>query len=163
MAAGDPILAADFALMRRATIDLIIVRLAANATQALALGTNVINFAVEDFDPYNIHSVGNPSRITPVQAGYYRFEGGVYLGSSATVEAVWIRKNGTLSIPSGQREAAPSAATQRGLRAGALVYMNGTTDYVELCVDPGAAISTNQSVQFSSWLEGWFTGRVTNP
>lgn len=159
MAAGDPIMAADYAGIRAATIDLILCRLLATGAQALAVGTNAINFPTEEFDPWNIHAAGTPSRITPQRAGYYRFEGGVFFANSATVEACWIRKNGVTNIPSGQREGTVAAANARGQRAGATVYMNGITDYVELCADAGAAISTNQSAQFSSWLECWYTGR----
>jgi hypothetical protein len=163
MPAGDPILAADYALIRKATIDLIVCRVSASGTQTLASGGVAINFSVEDFDPYNIHAAGTPSRITPAQAGYYRFEGGAYYGSTAAVCATWLRKNGVTNIPSGQREGTTAAANARGQRSGATVYMNGTTDYMELMGDPSAATITNQSAQFSSWLECWFTGRVTNP
>lgn len=163
MAAGDPILAADYAGIRRATIDLILCRVSASGTQALASGGTAISFSVEDYDPYNIHSAGAATRITPATPGYYRFEGGAYIGSTANIIATWLRKNGATNIPSGQRSGAPAAATQIGQRAGSTVYMNGTTDYMELIMDPAGAISTNQSLQFSSWLECWFHGRVTNP
>lgn len=163
MAAGDPILAADYANIRAATIDLILCRLTATATQVLAAGGVALNFAGEDFDPYNIHAAGTPSRITPAKAGYYRFEGGAFYGSTAAVCATWIRKNGVTNVASGQREGTTAAANARGQRAGALVYMNGTTDYVELIADPNAATSSNQSAQFTSWFECWFTGRTTNP
>ena len=164
MAAGDPILAADYAGIRRATIDLILCRIRQSATQSIPNNVaTAINMDAEDFDPFNIHAAGTPSRITPTQAGYYRFEGGAYMSPISTVWDVGIWKNGSTQIASGQRETAGGA--QAGRRAGALVYMNGTTDYVEVQVlqASGAAVNTNASARFASWLECWFTGRTTNP
>lgn len=164
MAAGDPILAADYAGIRLGTIDRPTVKLAVTGTQALASGGTAIQFTAETWDPYNFHdNAVNTSRITPTKAGYYTFIGGVYFASSATVEAVWLKQNGTTTFPSGQREGTPSAATQRGLLVHGSLWMNGTTDYVEMFGDPGAAINTNQSSHFSSFLECWHQGRATNP
>jgi hypothetical protein len=164
MPAGDPILAADYAVIKLATKDLITCRVRQSAATALASGTNAVPFDTEDFDPYNIHNPSvNTSRFTPTQPGYYRCEGGVYFATSTFVQATWWRKNGTTSYPSGQREGTAAATNVRGQRAGVSVYLNGSTDYMELCCDPGVASNTSVSVQFTSWAEIWFMGRTTNP
>lgn len=163
MAAGDPILASDYAQIRRGTIDLILCRLEASGTQSLAAGGTAINFSVEAYDPQNIHAAGSPSRITPVVAGYYHFQGAAYFAANTNQDAAWLRKNGTTAIMSGNRLPAPAAGSAIGLMVHATVYMNGTTDFMELMGDPGGTILTNQSAQFSSFLECYYTGRVTNP
>jgi hypothetical protein len=164
MGAGDPILASDYAGIKLATIDRPVCRLVASGTISLSSGGTAITFTTEDFDPYGYHSTSsNTSRITPTKAGYHTFRGGAFIASSANVEAVWLKKNGSTVIPSGQREAAPSAANARGLLCFATVYMNGTTDYIEMIADPSGTVNTNQSAQFSSFLECDFAGRATNP
>jgi hypothetical protein len=160
MAAGDPILAADYALIKLATIQLPVIRMVNSVSQALASGGTAIAFASEVFDTANVHNTGsNTTRVTPTNAGYWRFAGGVYFATNTTIEAVWLRLNGVTTIASGQREGAIAVTTQRGLLADALQFMNGTTDYIELIGDPGAAINTNQSQHFSCWLEGYYLGR----
>lgn len=164
MAAGDPIYATDYAGIRSATIDAILCRVRQTVVQPITSGTPTgITMDVEDFDPFNIHNpAANTSRITPTTPGYYRFDGGVYLGSAgANAWDAAIAKNGT-AVQSGARETLTGIA---GRLAGATLYMNGTTDYAELQVNQGsgAAVNTNSSSRFSSWLECRYTGRATNP
>lgn len=164
MAAGDPILAADYAGIRLATIDRPMVRLTQSAAQAIVAGGTAITFLTEDWDPYGYHNTAaNQSRITPTRAGYHTIKGGVAFAATATVCAVWLRKNGATAIASGQREPITGGATARLLLCQADIYFNGTTDYVEMMGDPAASINTNNSLQFSCFLEAGFTGRVTNP
>lgn len=162
--AGDPILASDYTGIRKGTIDRIMCRLVASGTQSLAAGGTAITFTGEDYDPDGLHNaVSNTARITPTRAGYYTFTGLSFISSTANVLATWLRKNGTTTFASGQREGTPSAATQRGELATATVFMNGSTDYMELICDPGATLNTNQSLHFSSMFECRYTGRLQNP
>jgi hypothetical protein len=166
MAAGDPILAADYAGIRRGTIDGILCRVRQTVAQSVANNTDTpITMDVEDFDPFSLHSTSsNTARITPNVAGYYDVRGGAFLASTAAVWDAAIWKNGATQIPSGSRDTA-GTATQSGRLAVAYVYCNGSTDYVELHVTQvtGAALNTNVSSRFSSWLELRYTGRATNP
>jgi hypothetical protein len=164
MAAGDPIYAADYLQIRRGTIDKIVCRVVASGTQTLASGGTAINFTSEDYDPYALHDTAvNPSRITPKVAGYYDCRALGFIGSTANVVGVWLRTNGANNKPSGQREAAPAAANARGLLALGRFYFNGSTDYLELMMDPSGAVATNQSAQFSCALELAYDGRIANP
>jgi hypothetical protein len=160
MAAGDPILAADYALIKLATIQRPIFRMVNAVSQALASGGTPINFATEVFDTTNVHNTGsNTSRVTPTNAGYWRFAAGAYMALNANINAAWIRLNGVTALASGQRESTPVGSNARGLLCDVIQFMNGTTDYVELIADPGAVINSNQSQQFSCWLEGYYLGR----
>lgn len=166
MAAGDPILAADYLGIRRATIDNSLVRIRQVAAQSIPTGvTTAILMDTEDFDPFALHStVSNTSRITPNLAGYWEFSGSVFLGATTAgaVDAA-IFKNTTTQIQSGTRMGFNAQA--QGLPARAIVYMNGTTDFVDLQVThaSAAAVNTNVSLRLASFLEGRFLGRVTNP
>lgn len=163
MAAGDPILAADYAQIRRGTIDKLMCRVRQAATSSQAAGTPV-TFDTEDWDPFAFHSTSvNTSRITPSVAGYYRFTGQVYMAGTTGALAAWLRKNGATAIPSGQRDGGSPTSQVRSAEADAQVYCNGTTDYVEILVDAAATVSTQVSSQFASYLECTYEGRATNP
>lgn len=168
MSAGDPILAADYAGIRRGTIDGILCRLRQSVAQSIPNNASTaVTFDVEDFDPFNLHSTTvNTTRITPTQAGYYEVRGGVSMALMSAVTAVWdvaIGKTG-VSFASGDRDMASATQTMNKL-ATSTVYMNGTTDYIELYIqhNSGAAINTSVAARFASFLEARFLGRVTNP
>lgn len=161
MGAGDPIFAADYAGIRRGTIDMPVCSMVATGTIALASGGTPITFAGEDFDPYGFHStVSNTSRITPTFAGYYFVNGEAYFAGNTNQNAAWVRKNGATAIPSGNRQSTPGVAGTRSNPVHRLIFFNGTTDYVELIGDPQGAVNTAQSIQFSSYFEVFYTGRI---
>lgn len=84
-----------------------------------------ITFDVEEFDTNNCFA---SSRFTPTVAGYYQITGSLQTASSA-VAAAAIYKNGSAhktGIYSG------TAFTNGIYPVTCLVYLNGTTDYVEL-------------------------------
>jgi hypothetical protein len=69
------------------------------------------------------------STFTPTVAGYYHFDAGCYAsGSSMVWSQVQIRKNGTI-VKSGGAGSLDTSFSQANV--GALVFLNGTTDYVE--------------------------------
>lgn len=163
MAAGDPILASDYAGIRRGTIDKLMCRIRQSVVSSQAAGS-AVTFDVEDWDPFSFHNTGaNTSRITPTTPGYYRFNGTIYMAGTTGALAAWLRKNGVTAIPSGERDGGSPTSQVRSGSANAQVYCNGTTDYVEIMIDAAATVSTQVSAQFASYLECTFEGRVTNP
>jgi hypothetical protein len=85
------------------------------------------NLDVEEFDTNNNFSGG---RFTPTVAGYYQISGVIHHNCTGTTTAITtqLRKNG-LSVggvtgPVGTTDSLPCIST--------LVYLNGTTDYMEL-------------------------------
>ena len=101
----------------------------ANANQTITTGvaTKVV-LNTEEFDTNNNFDSTTNYRFTPTVAGYYQINGAIGTFTSITQINANIYKNGSLYkavIGSG----ASSSAT-----VSAIVYFNGSTDYVELYV-----------------------------
>jgi hypothetical protein len=87
--------------------------------------TTKIQFQTEEFDTASCFDSTTNYRFTPNVAGYYQVSGAVvYAGSTAAI-VVYIYKNGS----SYKRGTNPP--TSGGSAMSALVYLNGSTDYVE--------------------------------
>jgi hypothetical protein len=109
----------------------------ANASQTVSSNTHTkIALTVEDFDTNSNFDSTTNYRFTPTVAGYYQLNGKFYLaGTVSTVQIVLqVYKNGSAA----QRliDANPSATLSANgyiiTGASTLIYMNGSTDYVEL-------------------------------
>ena len=84
-------------------------------------------FATEEFDTNNNYDTGS-SRFTPTVAGYYQINGAVNSGGYYQYTNIIIYKNGT-AYKNGV-----SFYNNAGsmVNVSSLVYLNGSTDYVEL-------------------------------
>lgn len=82
-----------------------------------------ITFTSEVFDTNNNFA---SSTFTPTVAGYYQVTSAIYYGTS-TNSQLYIYKNGVLYQGS-------QYAAQQGAFISGLVYLNGSTDYVEIYV-----------------------------
>lgn len=71
------------------------------------------------------------ARFTPTVAGYYQINGAAYLDAVITAALVSIYKNGA-EIRRGSQIAPVSGALTTGLGVSSLIYMNGSTDFIEL-------------------------------
>jgi hypothetical protein len=116
-----------------------------NANQTISSGTfTKINLAVEDFDTNNNFS---SSRFTPTVAGYYQCNWGVRCEGITTLESA-LYKNGSLSCTGSTVGANSFVST-----GSHLVFLNGTTDYVELyCAQyagSSQSITGNQNTRLS--------------
>lgn len=87
--------------------------------------TNIISLDTEEFDT-NANFASN--RFTPTIAGYYQINGSVQLNGSGSVES-FIYKNGTV-YKYGSYVATASSSPLSIVSS--VVYLNGSTDYVEL-------------------------------
>lgn len=93
------------------------------ATQSI--GTNTwtkITLETENFDTDNLFA---SSRFTPDVEGYYQFNGSMYFNNNGWCKA-GLYKNGSLY------SMGPDNINNYSATVSALVYMNGTTDYIEL-------------------------------
>jgi len=99
-----------------------------NQTVTASVDTKV-TLDTESFDTNNNFA---SSRFTPTVAGYYQFNGGVYCTSVSRVLAM-LYKNGVIFCFG--TDYVTSTGEQRS-RVSTMVYLNGTTDYVELYVLP---------------------------
>jgi hypothetical protein len=117
----------------------------ANATTSLTgSGTVKVLFGTKIFDTNNNFA---SSTFTPTVAGYYQFNT-VVSTAAAVVQAVYFYKNGSALM----RGAYTGSTAVQGSTLSGLIYMNGTTDYVEVYFYNGGATTTadgNTNTTFS--------------
>ena len=119
----------------------------ASSSSSVAAGANTwtkLPLQTEAFDTNNNFDNTTNYRFTPTVIGYYQFNGAILFATSAVLLQLSIYKNGsTLGFPT-QINAASGASISD------LVYMNGSTDYVEIYGFTGSA--QNISGKFSGFL-----------
>ena len=104
------------------------------SAQSISSNTYVkVQLNTEDFDTANCFDSSTNYRFTPTVAGYYQINGSIVPDSSSSFGNglyVVIYKNGSSYRTSGiQNTVAPTASI---VSVSAVVYCNGTTDYIEL-------------------------------
>lgn len=82
-----------------------------------------------DAEDYDTNSNFANSRFTPTVAGYYQITGSVYASTPLLILRAFIFKNG-VEYRGGSHIGGPNGQFQMDVNA--LVYLNGTTDYIEL-------------------------------
>jgi hypothetical protein len=120
----------------------------AYASVAQALGTNTfvkIVLNVESFDTNNNFDAVTNYRFTPTVAGYYQVNG--FVSNNAVVTVIpFIYKNGSV-ITTGSIS---QGSTNNGNNGGVvcdLIFMNGTTDYIEFyAISIGSSSNTGAGV-----------------
>jgi hypothetical protein len=124
-----------------------------STTQAITSGVYTkVDLGTENFDTNNNFA---SSRFTPTVAGYYQLNGSFYPVSTTSANYVWtiIYKNGTGYA---WGSSAGPASTQDGVSVvTTLVYLNGSTDYVELygfATGTLPVIQNSLLTQFSGFL-----------
>ena len=112
-----------------------------SGTQSVSAATPTkLTFATEEFDTNSNYNNSTTFRFTPNVAGYYAVRIGAQTNGQ-TLLIAYIYKNGG-AVRSEERAASTAAVTS--VSAGALIYMNGTTDYLEAFLySSGAATVTN--------------------
>jgi len=100
-------------------------------SSAQTLPTNIntkIFFQTEEYDTANAFDATTNYRFTPQVAGYYQVSGGFSIGATACGIRLQIVKNGS----SYKTTFNALSTTVNAAFGSALVYLNGSTDYVEL-------------------------------
>jgi len=118
-----------------------------NSATALSAGTTTkVNFQLEQWDTNSNYNTAN-SRFTPTVAGYYQISSTVRADiSSNGVLHIYVRKNGTDEYAGNFIGTASSQCATTGTW---LIYLNGSTDYVEIAVFSGSAGNTAGTNQVS--------------
>jgi hypothetical protein len=99
------------------------------ATQAISAATfTKVTLGSESFDTASCFDTSN-SRFTPTVAGYYQVSGYINLNTARTTCIVSIFKNGARNYP---ECSIGSLSANSTLVASGIVYMNGSTDYLEM-------------------------------
>jgi hypothetical protein len=122
----------------------------ASSGTSISAGTYTkILFQTQEFDTA---SAVSSSRFTPTVAGYYQINAAVGLAGStaASYGTANIYKNGSL-FKQGTNYA--STASSPAAVINSIVYLNGSTDYVEIYAITPGSITTN-SGQVNSWWNG---------
>jgi hypothetical protein len=122
-----------------------------NAVQSIPANVfTKVSLQVEEFDTANAFSSGTvvtntdtSNRFTPQVAGYYQFNAAVGLATTATSLLASIYKNGSEY----KRGTLSGTNALQAVNVSALVYLNGSTDYVELFTyqNIGSAVNTQAS------------------
>ena len=112
-----------------------------DATQTVSNNTTTkVQLNAEDFDTASCFDPTTNYRFTPNVAGYYLFTFGIYSQSSSNsldLNFAQLYKNGSALVPATSRAGSytytPANVFNDGASNGSvLLYMNGSTDYVEL-------------------------------
>jgi hypothetical protein len=118
-------------------------------TQSITANTYTkVTFDTEDFDT---NSNFASSRFTPTVAGYYQINGEIDLGGLGSL-LIGIFKNGSEY----KRGTGTTSGTESYLSVSTIVYMNGSTDYVEvyaLSSGAGGSVYATAAGQYT-----WFNG-----
>jgi hypothetical protein len=111
-----------------------------NSAQSLTANTSTkIVFQAEEFDTANCYA---SNTFTPNVAGYYQFSSAIQINTSATTIVLGFFKNGSLA----KRVGNTASSNVNMISGSALIYCNGTTDYIEVYAQTG----TNQSLDASA-------------
>lgn len=115
-----------------------------------------IPFATEVFDTNSNFDTSN-YRFTPTVAGYYQLNASVYVySSSPSVRYCRLFKNGSAYQQGSLFVSTPPSETT--VVYSGLVYMNGTTDYVEMYVYDNGSSPTIYGSSGSVFV--WFSGSM---
>jgi hypothetical protein len=122
-------------------------------SQSFSTGVDTkVQFNGETFDTDNCFDSTTNYRFTPTTAGYYQINASIYFDNgSANYTSIFLRKNGSQykMFSSGTIGASGAAAGGNDV-----VYMNGSSDYLELWVYSDA---TSPKVYFGS-SSSYFSG-----
>lgn len=120
----------------------------AYATTATSLTAGVFTKITFNVEEYDTNSNFASSRFTPTVAGYYQISGGVGVATTPTSIYTVVYKNG--SAYNGQY----TSATTLQAGVSTLVYLNGSSDYVELYAVFGATQNTYVGDRSQTYFQG---------
>lgn len=105
-------------------------------------------FQTKTFDTASCFDNTTNYRFTPNVPGYYQFVGGAAVATSATNIALSLYKNGSAA-----KNLFNSPANMYAAYGTTLIYMNGSTDYVELYIYLGSGQQVDNS-DFNTYFAG---------
>jgi hypothetical protein len=125
----------------------------ASATQSVASTTTTK--IVYDTEVFDTNSNFASNRFTPTVAGYYQVSSGLFLPGSASGGAIlYLYKNGGEYAQFSRLNMSPSLNIMGS--GSILVYLNGSTDYVEMYVNQNSGSTLN--IGAGNQAGCWFTG-----
>jgi hypothetical protein len=130
-----------------------------SANQSISANTDVIIQFVDDFDPQNWWNAST-YQFTPTIAGYYNIFVGVWLdnpGVTNNQANVQVRKNGNSFIIV---QNPLNNVTGQAFEASKIVYLNGTTDYVDFTIYQASTGSVNILQGTANGSGTWFSASL---
>lgn len=130
------------------------------ANQALTSGEfTKVRCDGEEFDTAGTYDPVTNFRFQPQVEGYYQINAGVLLkGTTVSIAILLLYKNGSLQRRGNDIRAALTGYVAPTLST--LVYMNGTTDYLELFIYAGG---TDLVLEGSTAADNFFQGALVRP
>jgi hypothetical protein len=124
-----------------------------NANQTVTSGTTTkIAFNSEEWDTASCFDSTTNYRFTPNVAGYYQFNSSAQFAfSTVTRMRIELYKNGSL-----YKRLTDSNSSMNSITGGSLVYMNGSTDYVEIfaTISGVGTLTVNGGTADTTWFNG---------
>lgn len=114
--------------------------------------TAKIQFQTEEFDTSNCFDSTTNYRFTPNVAGYYQIVGSIQGGSSSAYLQPFIYKNGSLN-KSGSLNT--NTSPFQTVQITAVLYLNGTTDYVEIFCSQSASQALTSGAGNGTYFQGF--------
>lgn len=129
-------------------------RAVTNTTQSNLSANTATKLTVYGTVQWDTSSAFTSNKFQPLVAGYYQIEGGIQFGvlTGAVATLLYIYKNGSNFT----RTYSNSPFSYQPLNVSGLVYLNGSTDYVEIYAEVDASSGTFATYNDSSF--GYFSG-----
>lgn len=128
-----------------------------SSSQTISNGTDTkVTLTTEEFDTNSCYDTST-SRFTPNVAGYYQINGAARFTSSASgaIFGCYVTKNGT-TAKRGVIYIAGTTDTSSDVVVSTLIYMNGSTDYLEFGVYQSSGASrTLDGAAISTYFQGF--------
>ena len=105
----------------------------------------------KEFDTNSCYDNATNYRFTPTVAGYYQFNAALQITTSTSTALICFYKNGS-EVKRPSYLSGSSVANSNG--GTALIYCNGSTDYIEFYALLGTGQALSTSV-FSTWFQGF--------
>lgn len=127
----------------------------ASANQSISNTTwTKVQLNTEEFDTASAFDSATNYRFTPQVAGYYQINAGIsFRSSNWTENAIGIYKNGSL-FKSGNQSTFSASTGFVNSTVSTLVYLNGSTDYVELYGYVNATTPGFNGSQTGTYMQG---------
>jgi len=114
--------------------------------------TTKIAFNTKEFDTANCFDSTTNYRYTPNVAGYYQFNSSAQFAYTSTTRMrIELYKNGAL-----YKRLTDAAVAMNSITGGSVVYMNGSTDYVEIyaTITGTGTLTVNGGTADVTWFNG---------
>ena len=106
-----------------------------------------VQFNLKEFDTNTNFDAVTNYRFTPTVSGYYQCNGSVYPSTTVSSVQAVIYKNGSMF------KRGFSTSTNGMAQVSVLIYMNGTTDYIELYTYIGGTTPTISNNDSLTWFQ----------